>query len=174
MEKWKDIIGYENLYKVSSLGNVVSLNYNNSNQSKLLVGGFSNGYRQVGLNGINKTKRVKVHRLVALAFIENPDKKPFVNHKNGIKTDNSVENLEWCTSMENYIHAYSTGLYSPKKGIESHLSKNKIRQKAVINTLTKERFVCVLDASLSIGISYDSLIKQLNGNRKNKTVMIYE
>lgn len=174
MEEWKFIKGYEGLYEISSLGNVMSLNSNNSNQSKLLVGGFSNGYRQVGLNGINKTKRVKVHRLVAIAFIPNTEKKPFINHKNGIKTDNRVENLEWCTSKENYIHAYKNGLYSPKKGNESHLSKNKIRQKAVINTLTKERFVCVLDASMFIGISYDSLIKQLNGNRENKTVMIYE
>jgi hypothetical protein len=174
MEIWKKIEGYEGSYEVSNLGNVKSLNYNNTGISKNLIGGFSNGYKQVGLNGFKNTKRFKIHRLVAYSFIPNPENKPQVNHINGIKTDNRVENLEWCTSKENYNHAYKNKLYVPKKGIESHLSKIKIRQKSVIDNITKERFTCVADASKHIGISYDSLVKQLNGNRKNKTNMKYE
>ena len=82
------------------------------------------GYKHVstkphGKYGLNKTFRV--HREVALAFIDNPYNKPQVNHKNGNKTDNTLENLEWCTAKENAIHARDNGLTNPKKG-EDHPS----------------------------------------------------
>lgn len=177
MEIWKDVIGYEGLYQVSNLGNVKSLNYNNSNLEKNLIGGFSNGYRQVGLNGIVKTKRVKVHRLVAQAFIPNPENKPQVNHINGKKDDNRVDNLEWATAKENSIHSYENNLSKPKIGIESHLfgkrGDDSIRAKKVINIETNEVFLSVLSASKSIGKSYDTVVKQLNGNRENKTKLRY-
>jgi hypothetical protein len=74
----------------------------------------NNGYLEIDLCIDNKHKYVMVHRLVAIAFIDNIDNKPCINHKNGIKIDNRVYNLEWCTYRENTIHAYETGLIITK------------------------------------------------------------
>lgn len=105
-EIWKDIPGYEGLYQVSNFGNVKSLR-----SKKLLKNTPQNtGYLKVTLYKNGNFKKHSVHRLVAEIFIDNPDKKRTVNHINGIKYDNRVENLEWATHAENEIHAYKTGL----------------------------------------------------------------
>jgi len=105
IEIWKTIDGYEN-YQVGDLGNVKSLNYNNTGREGVLKPAKNHkGYFRVGIMLDNKLGTRSIHRLVALAFIPNPENKPQVNHINCIKTDNRVENLEWCTSKENTIHA---------------------------------------------------------------------
>lgn len=76
----------------------------------ILKPGLVRGYHQVGLRKDGKYHHLYVHRLLAVAFIANPDNKPFINHKNGIKTDNRIINLEWCTRSENNQHAWDTKL----------------------------------------------------------------
>jgi len=115
-EKWKDIKGYEGHYQISSNGNVKSLKFN---KNRILKSPENRkGYLIVGLfkNGTGKIQRVQ--RLVAKHFIPNPDNKLCVNHKNGIKTNNRVENLEWVTNQENITHAIENGLYPTKINCE--------------------------------------------------------
>lgn len=106
-EIWRDVPGYEGLYQVSSLGRVKSLHYYGGNQEKVLVAmpKGKQGYLIVHLCKDRKVLSFRVHRLVAVAFIPNPDNKPFVNHIDGNKHNNCIENLEWVTAVENVIHA---------------------------------------------------------------------
>ena len=94
-------------YEVGNDGSIYSLDYNHTGQRKELKQmPDSDGYSYVFLVVNGKRHKRSVHRMVALSFIDNPEKKPQVNHKNGIRYDNRVDNLEWVTSKENCIHAY--------------------------------------------------------------------
>lgn len=100
-EIWKNVVGYPN-YQISNMGNVKSLNYNNTGKEKILKP-FKNykGYLQVALHQQNKRKFYYVHRLVAMAFIDNPNNLKQINHRDECKTNNNVTNLEWCTPKQN-------------------------------------------------------------------------
>jgi len=129
---WKQTMGYEGLYLISSHGDVKTISRKDSlgrvvkEKMRKLVSD-TRGYLQVGLYKNKKMKLELVHRLVAKTFIENIIKKPCVNHKNGIKTDNRVENIEWCTYGENNIHACENGLMAGEKNPTAKLTVEQVR-----------------------------------------------
>ena len=107
-EIWRDIKGYEGKYMVSNLGRVKSLNYSNTGKEGILnARDNGKGYLRVILWKDGKDKKYRINRLVAQAFIPNPDNLPEVNHKDEDKTNNRVDNLEWCSRQYNI--EYSQG-----------------------------------------------------------------
>jgi len=139
---WKEIKGYECLYEISDLGLVRSV-ARSGTSGGILKSFNTRGYALVRLYKDNVPETLLVHRIVAEAFIPNPENKPEVNHKNGIKADSWLGNLEWATKLQNAHHAVVNGLYNFHCGEGSHLSKltwpkvNEIRQLA--GTLTHQK-----------------------------------
>lgn len=131
--EWKDVIGYEGLYQVSDVGVIISLGNGESTNSltkkprKIIGRVGANGYIKVKLSKSGARRHTLMHRIVAEAFIPNPENKPQVNHINGIKSDNRIENLEWATAKENIRHSIDNGLQVVHKGAESKCSKS-VRQ----------------------------------------------
>lgn len=119
-EEWRDIAGYEGFYKVSNFGRIKSY-HNGVEQFRKPV--FKEGYFVIVLYKGGKHKQFFVHVLVARAFIDNPDGKPIVNHKDGNKLHCHVDNLEWVTYSENILHAYRTELMSIRRGTSCKNSK---------------------------------------------------
>ena len=121
-EVWKDIQGYEGLYKISNFGNIKS----KSGIFKKQFISFK-GYLRIKLSNNGEYKSYTVSRLVATAFIPNPENKPEVNHIDGNKLNNNISNLEWTTKSENAIHAFKNGLrktnFKPKRGVINNFSK---------------------------------------------------
>lgn len=141
-EIWKSLKGiveYGNYYEVSNLGRVRSIDRRvNSRNGKRLVKGQilkqwidKDGYCRVTLNLNQRKKHYGIHRLVALSFIKNPENKPQVNHKDGNKQNNRVDNLEWLTNKENVVHAFSIGLNEGIKGEEN--VNAKLAESDVVN-----------------------------------------
>lgn len=115
-EIWKPIVGYEGLYEVSNKGRIRSLPFKYSQCKILKLVPRENGYLFLTLSKNRVQKAHSVHRLVAMAFIPNPEKKPTVNHKNEIRTDNRVENLEWATYYEQ--NHYGTRSQKAKRSLK--------------------------------------------------------
>ena len=134
-ERWKDIKGYKGMYQVSNHGFVRS--WKNGGHGKRdkpkEIGRLGNGeYNMVALCNEGDSRSETVHRIVAEAFIPNPENKPCVNHIDGNKKNNHVSNLEWCTYSENINHAVETGLIPPG------MKKDNIRIR--IDDELKEKF----------------------------------
>ena len=124
----KEVEGYEGLYLIDNLGNVISMPKKNGsrilNQYSILNTKINSiGYKEVTLSKNGKQKTILLHRLIAKHFVENPDNFNVVNHKNGIKTDNRLENLEWCTTKQNTRHAYENNLGGFKTNVNKGIKK---------------------------------------------------
>jgi hypothetical protein len=172
-EIYKDVVGYEGIYQVSNLGNVKrvlisnGVKKNHKNNNILIPNTDRTGYYRLGLRKNGKRKYFMLHRLVAYAFISNPKKYRCINHINGIKSDNTIENLEWCTHAYNNIHALKTGLRIHPTGDNNKLSKK------IIDINTGEIYNSSLTLSKKLGINRGTLGCWLSNNRKNKTSFRY-
>lgn len=157
----KSIKGYET-YFVTENGEVWS-----TKREKWLSKSYNNGYAKVGIKVDGVTHNRMVHRFVAEAFIPNPENKPCVNHINGIKGDNRVENLEWNTYSENNKHAFGIGLM-----IITEKCKTAVREVLgfkIIDTVSGKIYPSMKVATKETGISWYMLNKKLNGGKKNDT-----
>lgn len=187
-EVWKDIEMFNGNYQVSSIGNVRTMarkmnmpkgGVRNIKSAILKLGHNQRGYPMVYLSYNCKQYSLSVHRLVAKAFIPNIENKREVNHKNGIKTDNKVENLEWCTSSENSFHAYKIGLKKGQKGndnyFKNHLfrGENSYRAKLILDTSTGIFYYGAREAANAKGLSSRNLWKKMNIRKVNSTTLIY-
>lgn len=169
IEKWKPVVGFESFYEVSNQGRMKvkarMKNIRNGGKQphpekimKLIIA--NTGYSVIGLwNGKGKSaKTATVHRLVAAAFIPNPEGKKEVNHKNGVRTDNRVENLEWATSSENALHKYQTlGYVCPTRHKGSANSQSKLTEETVREILTHGPSMSRTEAAKRFKISKRSI-----------------
>lgn len=131
----KNIKGYEGIYKISKAGEVWSIKNSKKGRWKearrLKYWLIGNGYQMVMLYKKSIPKKFLVHRLVALTYLVNPNQLPEVNHINGDRFDNRVENLEWISIMDNHRHAFKIGLYNKNIGTKHYLAKlnpKKVKQ----------------------------------------------
>lgn len=160
---WKPVDGADGIYMVNNVGQVkraaITVRYErygkkivaNKPEKILTLSKTKKGYISVYVID----KHMPVHRLVAKAFVLNPENKPFVNHINGIKDDNRVENLEWCTASENTLHGYALGLMPSRSGENSGTSK------------LKEKDVIKIRELGSKGVSHYKIAAQYNIDRSN-------
>lgn len=168
-EIWKDVVGYEDRYEVSALGSI-----------RIKLTGFRPkqylrcGYLRIPLYQNKKHSHKSAHRLVAEAFLPNPENKPEVNHINAIKHDNRLTNLEWSTRIENSQHALGLGLYDGRKMTEQHKENlRELHSVPVIDESTGEVFESVRAAARIKGIKESTLRHYLLGSRTNKTTLKY-
>lgn len=169
-EIWKPIMGYEDRYQISNRGNVKSLSrvdkLNRPIDEKLLTLVVNaHGYSQVALHK-NGRKTIKVHRLVAEHFIPNLDNKPCINHINGVKTDNRVENLEWCTPSENQKHRFRVLGHKNKMSDENKKQLILAHNKRVLCVELNKEFDSAKNASLWMGKHEKTISYCICNNKK--------
>jgi hypothetical protein len=165
-EVWKDILGYEGLYQVSSLGRVKSCDrYVNHYLGKRLIGEHilrqtnNSNYYTITLAKENRKKTKRVHRLVALHFIKNDENYLEVNHIDGNSLNNNVNNLEWCNRSQNQLHAYKIGLQKP------------FNEKPILmidkNGNILSRFNSLIEAENETGLCHSNIAKVCNNKRNH-------
>jgi hypothetical protein len=163
LEEWKDIKGYEGIYQASNLGRIKSLDRIKQTKGRygkmqikikgviLKASANHDNYLEVVLSKNGKSKTKRVNRIIAETFIENPNNYKQVNHINGVKTDNRVDNLEWCNCKDNIYHALKNNLMKPVKGEKHYKSKkvgkfdknnNLLEEYDTINNAAKNNNIC--------------------------------
>lgn len=175
---WVDIPGYEGLYQITSSGLVWSIprivgrctGRSNVIRGKLLnVAVDDAGYCSVSLtDSSHKTKRYLLHRLVAQVFLPNPDNKPEINHKDGNKSNNCVDNLEWATRYENQYHASISGLstaWTSAHGKKMSDAALTVNNKPVLCVTTGEIFESRVSACKALGLGKDAVYISIKENR---------
>ena len=158
MEVWQNIKGYEGLYQISNLGRVKSLERSNkykNNKEIIMKNSFDGRYAFIRLCKNSKKKNILLHRLVAEHFIKKEKDKDYVNHINGNKLDNRVDNLEWVTASENTQHAHDNNLIK--------LPNKKIIQIDENGTIT--HWNSIKEASDTLGINRSNIGSCCNGKR---------
>lgn len=162
----KPIPGYEGLYEVTDTGEVFSLNFKKLNGRKGQLKPFmSHAYKRVCLIKNSVRKQFTIHRLVALTFVENPESKKTVNHKNGITTDNRADNLEWMTLRENDSHRWEVlkrvPIYTGKTGAKHPTSKavGMIKRGDKVS----KRFGSIEEAARQTGVNGSSIGRCIRG-----------
>jgi hypothetical protein len=170
-EIWKDVVGYEGIYQVSSFGGVKRLsrkvNHCNGKQwllnEKQLKQSFDfDGYLHLSLTKDKIRKNYFVHRLIAISFIPNSENKIQVNHIDGCKSNNFISNLEWATLSENRQHAYRTGLQ--KGAIGNKQKSSKLNNEKVLEIRAIGKNKTLLELSKIYNVKFQTISKVLNRN----------
>lgn len=168
METWKDIEGYEGYYQISSLGNARSLDRvvphkrNKLGKARLKGGPLKvrvsdRGYISYALRKNGKMKSVKAHRLVGLAFLLNPFNFAELNHIDGDKKNNAVENLEWCTRQHNIIHGFKMGLIKVPRGEKQRSAKLSEETVFCIRSNYKEGKTSISEMAKNLNVNYSTI-----------------
>ena len=179
MEKWLPVVGYEGIYEVSNTGHVRGLRRpkNNNGGVQIIPGRMMTerknhkGYMTVHLSKDGVQKRVSVHRIVAMAFVENPDGKEQVNHIDGNKLNNRAENLEWVTNNENMQHAIKNGLvnYAPMlRAAHSKEARAKIArsQQKMVRRSDGKIYESVKEAAKDNSVCHSAISANIHGKSK--------
>lgn len=177
-EVWRDIIGYKGIYQVSNLGRVKSLpkvhrtgNNGYRNRKEYLLSDKANTrYLTVGLRKNGKQKHILVHRLVALAFVENPDDKPYVDHIDGNNHNNRADNLRWVTPLENSANPVTKKRhFNVMQKFKGRIGVKSLTYKAVLQYSIDGRFIkrweCMSDAARFYGINSSGISHVIRGDQ---------
>ena len=155
MATYEDIRGYEGLYQISKDGDVFSLVSHKLKSFEISI----TGYKRVCLFKNGKGKHYSIHRLVAETFIDNPNNEPMVNHKDGNKLNNNIDNLEWCDLSYNIKHAYDNNLIKPRTTRVVQYTKDFIKIK---------EWASITEACKTLGLNHANIVTvcKQNTNRK--------